>query len=126
MQQQFEHALRDRRQDEVVMTYFKLHNRIGWLNRISLRAQMEIWKNMIRLGNIRVSDIRQCSQYFMFTLQVSSGDDGVDSVDFSNAPDPIARDVFNYETHGFVYIFFTEAERNRVIDYIISGAEPFY
>lgn len=123
MQQQFEHALRDRRQDEVVMTYFKLHNRIGWLNRISLRAQMEIWKNMIRLGDIRVSDIRQCSQYFMFTLSFSSGDDGID---FSNVPDPIACDIFNYETRGFVYIFFTEAERDRVIDYIISGSEPFY
>jgi hypothetical protein len=117
MQQQFEHALRDRRQDEIVMTYFKLHNRIGWLNRISLRAQMEIWKNMIRLGNIRVSDIRQCSQYFMITLQL---------IDNSNQLDPIARDVFNYETRGFVYIFFTEAERDRVVDYIISGDEPYY
>ena len=122
MQQQFDFALRDRRSDEVVMTYYKLPKKIGWLNRNSLRAQMEIWKNLIRLGNIRVSDIRQCLQYFMFTISVSCDEDANDI----NVVDPIARDVFNYETRGFVYIFLNEAERDRVIDYVISGPEPFY
>lgn len=109
IRRQFTDALLDRRNGEVAMTYFKLHNRIGWLNLADLSSQAAIWKMMIASGDLRVAEYnREFNGYYTITLQAVNDP-------HENTIDPIARDVFRREVSGVMYIFTEEHLRDGVL-----------
>lgn len=109
IQRQFTDALLDRRRDEVAMTYFKLHNRIGWLNLAELSSQAAIWKMMIASGDLRIAEYnREYNGYFTITFQAVRDT-------HENTIDPISRDIFRREVSGVMYIFTEEHLRDGVL-----------
>jgi hypothetical protein len=115
MNRQFSNAINDRRSnDEVVMTYFKVHNKIGWINKTELTLQMQIWKNMIRGGHLRILEVNTHQCYYTIAFQAVGT-----NADRENTIDPISKEIFKHEIRGFVYFFIDHEIRDNVIQFLM-------
>ena len=124
---QYKSAINDIRPNEYMMTYITRFGRFSSFDKDMVNNQMMMWRRLakdnqiviLKCNNQSYKEESNGKTYYTFVVQ--SRDD--------DAEDPMCKTAFAIQdtiVNGFTYIFTSEINRDRVLDYVMKNIEFNY
>lgn len=110
--------------NEVMMSYFASGNCFNFQNKTQTQKQIKLWRRLAMEGKIKIANYNNKTKIINgvehYILVVQPYKDGQFTY---TCFDPMGLFILGEMVNGFIYLFKSKENRNKIVEYVMKGVE---